>query len=76
MAKIDEAISALQPYSDTIQSVFELVSIFVGGVFGLFVFSLVLRMIFVKTVLKYFKELKVSMDRMEAKIDNLKKKKK
>lgn len=75
MVDLNATIPILGPISSTVQQVLSVVSIFVGGIFGIYVIAMVVRIIFFKKILDYCKELKVGMERMENKIDNLRKKK-
>ena len=75
MVDLNATIPILGPVSSTVRQVLNVVSIFVGGIFGIYVIAMIVRIIFFKKILDYCKELKVSMERMENKIDKLRKKK-
>lgn len=75
MVDINATIPILGPLSSTVQQVFNVVSVLVGGIFGIYVISLIIRLIFFRKLLDLYKEIKNSMKRIESKIDKLGKKK-
>ena len=75
MVDLNATIPLLGPFSSTVKQVLSIVSLLVGGIFGIYVISLIIRLVFFKKILNAFKEIKVSMKRMENKIDKLAKKK-
>ena len=76
MVDINATIPLLGPISSTVQQVLNTLSLLVGGIFGIYVITLIVRLIFFKKIFDFYKELKVSMKRIEGKIDNLGKKRK
>ena len=70
---LDSAL--LGPISSTIQQLLNTISIIIGGIFGIYVISLIVKFIFLHKILKLHKEVKSQMERMEIKIDKLSKKK-
>jgi hypothetical protein len=74
MADINATLPLLGPISSTVQQVLGVISFLVGGIFGIYVISLIVRLIFFKKILDFYKEIKVSMKRIEAKIDKMGKK--
>ena len=74
MTDINATLPILGPISSTVQEILNTVSILVGGIFGIYVISLIVRLIFFKKLLSIYKEMKDSMKRIETKIDKLKKK--
>ncbi len=75
MADLNATLPFLGPVSSTVQQILNVVSIFVGGIFGIYVITLVVRIIFFKKILDFYRELKISMKRIENKVDKLGKKK-
>ena len=75
MADINATIPLLGPVSSTVKQVLSIVSLLVGGIFGIYVITLIVRLIFFRKIYKAFEEIKVSIKKMEAKIDKLSKKK-
>jgi membrane protein insertase Oxa1/YidC/SpoIIIJ len=76
MVDINATIPLLGPISSTVQEILNTVSLLVGGIFGIYVITLIVRLIFFKKLLDLYKEIKNSMEKMESKIDKLGKKKK
>ncbi len=76
MVDINATMPFLGPLSSTVQEILNTVSLIVGGIFGIYVITLIVRLIFFKKLLDLYKEIKVSMKRMEVKIDKLGKRKK
>ena len=76
MVDINATIPLLGPISSTVQEVLSTVSLLVGGIFGIYVITLIVRLIFFKKILDFYKGLNVSMKRIEAKVDKMSKKKK
>ncbi|MBU3896300.1 hypothetical protein KKG36_03255 [Patescibacteria group bacterium] len=76
MVDINATIPLLGPISSTVQEVLSTVSLLVGGIFGIYVITLIVRLIFFKKILDFYKGLNVSMKRIEAKVDKLGKKRK
>ena len=74
MADINATIPLLGPVSSTVKQVLSIVSLLVGGIFGIYVITLIVRLIFFRKIYNAFKEIKVSMKRIESKIDKLRKK--
>ena len=74
MVDLNATLPFLGPVSSTVQQIFGIISIFVGGIFGIYVITLIVRLIFFRKIYKYFEENKTSMKRMENKIDRLRKK--
>lgn len=75
MVDINATLPLLGPISSTVQQVVSTLSLLVGGIFGIYVITLIIRLIFFKKILDFYKELKISMKRIEAKIDKIGKKK-
>ncbi len=75
MVDINATMPLLGPISSTVQQVISTLSLLVGGIFGIYIITLIIRLIFFKKILDFYKELKVSMKRIEAKIDKIGKKK-
>lgn len=76
MVDINATIPLLGPISSTVQEILNTVSLLVGGIFGIYVITLIVRLIFFKKLLDLYKEIKVSMKRIEAKVDKIGKKRK
>lgn len=75
MADLNATIPLLGPVSSTVKQVLSVVSLLVGGIFGIYVITLIVRLVFFRKIYNAFKEIKVSMKRIENKIDKLAKKK-
>ena len=75
MVDLNATLPFLGPVSSTVQQIFGIISIFVGGIFGIYVITLIVRLFFFRKIYKSFEEIRVSMKRMENKIDKLAKKK-
>ena len=76
MVDINSTLPVLGPVSSTVQQIVNAISLLVGGIFGIYIITLIVRLVFFKKIYKSFEEIKVAMKRMEAKIDKLGKKKK
>jgi len=75
MADLNSTLSILSPYFSTLDQVLGVVSLIVGGIFGIYVITLIVRLIFFRKIYKSFNEIKDTMKRVEIKIDKLGKKK-
>lgn len=75
MVDINSTLPVLGPVSSTVQQIFNTISLLVGGIFGIYLITLVVRLVFFRKIYNLFEELKIAMKRMEAKIDKLGKKK-
>ncbi len=76
MVDINATLPLIGPISSTVKEVLDVVSLLVGGIFGIYVISLIIRLFFFRKLLNLYNEIKVSMKRMEVKIDKLGRKKK
>ena len=76
MVDINSTLPVLGPVSSTVHQIVNTISLLVGGIFGIYIITLVVRLVFFKKIYKSFEELKVIMKRLETKIDKLGKKKK
>ena len=75
MADLNATLSILSPYVSTLDQVLGVVSLIVGGIFGIYVLTLIARLVFFRKIYKSFNEIKETMKRLENKIDKLGKKK-
>ena len=75
MVDINSTLPILGPVSSTVQQIINTISLLVGGIFGIYIITLVVRLVFFKKIYDSFEEIKFAMKRMEAKIDKLGKKK-
>ena len=76
MVDINATAAFLSPYYSTIEQVVGTISLFVGGIFGIYLITLIVRVVFFRKIYKSFEEIKLSIKRLENKIDKLGKKKK
>ena len=76
MVNLNATLPFLSPVSSTIDQVFGIISLLVGGIFGIYLITLVVRIVFFRKVYKSVDEVKISIKRVEGKIDILLKKKK
>tara|TARA_Y100000310_G_C20453790_1_gene702042 strand:- start:394 stop:618 length:225 start_codon:yes stop_codon:yes gene_type:complete len=74
MVDINATMPLLGPISSTVQQILNIISLVVGGIFGIYVITLIVRLFFFRKIYKSFEELRVSMRRLESKIDKLRKK--
>jgi hypothetical protein len=74
MVDINATMPLLGPISSTVQQILNIISLVVGGIFGIYVITLIERLFFFRKIYKSFEELRVSMRRVESKIDKLRKK--
>jgi|TARA_B100000315_G_C14174570_1_gene406079 uncharacterized membrane protein len=75
MVELNSTVSFLQPYFSTVEEVIGTLSLFVGGIFGIYLIMLIVRLVFFQRIWKMFKGLKSQMTSLENKIDKLGKKK-
>ena len=75
MADINSTIEFLTPYFTTVEDVIGIASLFVGGIFGIYLVALIVRFIFLKKVFNSYSDIKESLSRLETKIDSLSKEK-
>ena len=75
MADLNATIAFLTPYYSTVEQLIGTISLLVGGIFGIYVIILAIRLIYLKKTFDFYKQIKNDMARLEQKIDNLGKKK-
>lgn len=75
MVDLNTTISFLNPYFSTVEQVVGTISLLVGGLFGIYLITLIIRLIFLKKTFDIHKEIKIQLNRLEEKIDKLSKKK-
>jgi len=76
MADLNATISFLTPYYSTVEQIIGTISLFVGGIFGIYLIILVIRLIYLKKTFEFQKRVKNDMARLEKKIDALSSKRK
>ena len=75
MADLNSTISFLTPYYSSVEQLISTISFFVGGIFGVYLIILVIRLVYLRKTLKFYKDIKSQMSRLEEKVDMLAKKK-
>jgi len=75
MADLNTTAAILEPYFSTVDQVFGTISLFVGGIFGVFLITLIVKLVFLRKIFSMQKEVDGRLERMESKIDKLIKKK-
>jgi|TARA_B100000315_G_C14204808_1_gene419309 hypothetical protein len=76
MADLNATVQFLTPYYSTVEQVVGTISLFVGGIFGIYLIALVVRFVFLKKILDVHRGIKADILRLEGKIDKLKVRKK
>ena len=76
MVDLNTTISFLNPYFSTVEQVVGTISLLVGGLFGIYLIALIVRLVFLKKIFDIHREIKKDMMRLEDKIDKLGKRKK
>ena len=76
MVDLNATVSFLAPYYSTVEQIIGTISLLVGGIFGIYLVILVIRLIYLKKTFDFYKEIKADMARLEQKIDDIAKKKK
>ena len=76
MVDLNATTAFLAPYYSTVEQVIGTISLLVGGIFGIYLVILVIRLIYLKKTFDFYKEVKADMARLEQKIDDIAKKKK
>ena len=76
MVDINSTLPIIGPVSSTVGQIVETISLLVGGIFGIYIITLIVRLVFFKKIYDSFEEIKIAMKRLEDKIDRLGKKKK
>ncbi len=71
MVDLNATVSFLTPYYSTVEQIIGTISLLVGGIFGIYVIILVIRLIYLKKTFDFYKEIKADMARLEKKIDDL-----
>ncbi|MCH8003795.1 MAG: hypothetical protein IH934_04130 [Nanoarchaeota archaeon] len=74
MVDINSTIQLLGPVSYPVKEILRFVEFLVGGIFGIYVISLIVRLVFLNKIFKSMDDIKNAMKRMESKIDKLRKK--
>lgn len=75
MADLNATIAFLAPYYSTVEQLIGTISLLVGGIFGIYVIILAIRLIYLKKTFDFYKQIKNDMARLEQKIDDIAKKK-
>lgn len=76
MVDLNATVSFLTPYYSTVEQIIGTISLLVGGIFGIYLIILVIRLIYLKKTFDFYKEIKADMARLENKIDEIARKKK
>jgi len=76
MVDLNSTVSFLTPYYSTVEQIIGTISLLVGGIFGIYLIILVIRLIYLKKTFDFYKEIKADMARLEKKIDGISRKKK
>ena len=76
MVDLNATVSFLTPYYSTVEQVISTISLLVGGIFGIYVIILVIRLIYLKKTFDFYKEIKADLTRLEQKVDDIARKKK
>ena len=76
MVDLNSTVSFLTPYYSTVEQIIGTISLLVGGIFGIYLIILVIRLIYLKKTFDFYKEIKADMARLEKKIDGIAGKKK
>jgi len=74
MVDINSTLQILEPISYPLKEALRFIEFLVGGIFGIFLITLIVRLFFFRKIYKSFEEIKGTMKRMESKIDKLRKK--
>jgi len=74
MVDINSTLQLLEPISHPVKEALRFIEFLVGGIFGVFVISMIIRLVFLRKFFKSIEEINIRMKRMESKIDKLKKK--
>ncbi|MBI2208780.1 hypothetical protein HYU50_04775 [Candidatus Woesearchaeota archaeon] len=76
MADLNTTVAFLTPYYSTVEQLIGTISLLVGGIFGIYLVILAIRLIYLKKTFEFYKQIKNDMARLEQKIDDIAKKKK
>ena len=76
MVDLNATVSFLAPYYSTVEQIIGTISFLVGGIFGIYLVILAIRLIYLKKTFDFYKEVKADMARLEEKIDDITRKKK
>ena len=74
MADINATLPFLEPFAVTFQSLINVVQIVVGGIFGLYVIMLFVRIFYFAKFLKLFKVFKQELRQLSEKVDSMSRK--
>ena len=74
MADLQQTLQFLTPYFSTVEEVIGALSLFVGGIFGIYLIAIIIRFIFLRKVFKSYKQIEDHLARLEKKMDALAKK--
>ena len=64
MIDINSTAPILGPVSSTVQEVLNVVSLLVGGIFGIYVITLIVRLVFFKKIFDMYKQLKREVEKL------------
>ena len=76
MVDLNATVSFLTPYYSTVEQIIGTISLLVGGIFGIYLIILAIRLIYLKKTFDFYKEVKADLTRLEKKIDDIAGKKK
>jgi membrane-bound metal-dependent hydrolase YbcI (DUF457 family) len=76
MVELNATLPLLGPISSTVQQVLGVFSLFVGGIFGIYVITLVVRVAFFRKIYKSFEEIREEIKLLDSKVNILLKRKK
>lgn len=76
MVDLNATVTFLTQYYSTVEQIIGTISLLVGGIFGIYLIIMVIRIIYLKKTFDFYKEIKADLARLENKIDDLARKKK
>jgi len=75
MVDLNSTIPFLSPYYSTIEQVVGTISLFVGGILGIYIIGLIIRVVFFQKMIKMNKDIKSQLEDLNKKVDKLGKRK-
>jgi hypothetical protein len=75
MVDLNATVAFLSPYFSTVEGVVNTLGLLAFGVFGIYLASFIAKIYFYKKIYKSFNDVKLSVERIEGKIDRMGKKK-
>ncbi len=76
MVDLNATIGFIAPYFSEVEELVGAISVLVGGIFGIYLIAVIIRVVMLRKMFKSYNEIKSQLRILESKIDAISKKKK